>query len=98
MKIENLDNYISVRKLRWAGHVARMGHERLPRKFLTSWVRNPRPHGRPQITYGHSLNKTLEQAGITTVFGGKKNVKGWSDLAQDRGAWRTLIHSTAVHT
>ena len=98
MKIESLDHYISVRKLRWAGHVARMGHERLPRKFLTSWVRNPRPHGRPQLTFGHSLNKTLEQAGITTVFGGKKNAKGWSDLAQDRGAWRTLIHSTAVHT
>ena len=28
MKIENLDHYISVRKLRWAGHVARMGHRR----------------------------------------------------------------------
>ena len=79
--------------LAWA-----MGHERLPRKFLTSWVRNPRPHGRPRLTFGHSLNKTLEQAGIETDFGGKKNAKGWSDLAQDRGAWRTLIHSTAVHT
>ena len=49
----------------WAGHVARMGHERLPRRFLTSWIRNPRPHGPPQFTYGHSLNKTLEWAGIS---------------------------------
>ena len=57
-----------------------MGHERLPRKFLTSWVRNPRPHGRPQFTYGHSLNKTLENAGITTDF------ERWSEMAQDREA------------
>ena len=39
------------------------------------------------FTFGHSLNKTLKNAGITTDF------KGWSEQAQDRGAWRTLIHS-----
>ena len=61
-------------------HVARMGHERLPRRFLTSWVRNPRPHGRPQFTYGHSLNKTLKWAGISTDFA------VWSELAEDRPA------------
>ena len=54
--MESLDQLVAARKLRWAGHVARMGHERLPRRFLTSWIRNPRPHGRPQFTYGHSLN------------------------------------------
>ena len=97
MKMESMDHYISVRKLRWAGHVARMGPERLQRKFLTSWVRNPRPHGRPQFTYGHSLNKTLGRAGITSKFSGTKDAKGWGDLAQDREAWRKLIHSTALY-
>ena len=92
LKIEDLDHYASLRKLRWAGHVARMGHGRLPRKFLTSWVRNPRPHGRPQFTYGHSLNKTIENAGITTDF------EGWSEMSQDREAWRAQIHSTAQHS
>lgn len=90
LKMESLDQLVAARKLRWAGHVARMGHERLPRRFLTSWIRNPRPHGRPQFTYGHSLNKTLEWAGISTDFA------VWSELAQDRPAWRALILATAT--
>ena len=89
--MEALDQLVAARKLRWAGHVARMGHERLPRRFLTSWIRNPRPHGRPQFTYGHSLNKTLEWAGISTDFA------VWSELAQDRPAWRALILATAEY-
>ena len=77
-------HYISLRKLRWAGHIARMAQDRAPRKFLTSWIRRPRPHGRPQFTFGHSLNKTLKRAGISTDF------KEWTELAQDReGAGRS---------
>ena len=76
LRLETIDVYIEQRKVRWAGHVARMGPERIPRKFLTAWVRNPRPHGRPQYTFGHSLNKTLERAGITTVS------ETWSQMAQ----------------
>ena len=84
MGMESIDQYISERKLRWAGHVARMEHSRLPRKFLTSWVQHPRPVVRLQYTFGHSLNKTLERAGISTKF------KEWSALAQDRTGWREL--------
>ena len=61
--METIDHYISLRKLRWAGHIARMPMERFPRKFLTSWVHHARPHGRPQYTFGHSLNKTFMAAG-----------------------------------
>ena len=85
--METIDQYISERKLRWAGHVARMDHLRLPRKFLTSWVRHPRPVGRPQHAFGHSLNKTLERAGIPTVS------KTWRELAQDRANWRKLTQN-----
>ena len=68
-----------------------MGPERIPRKFLTAWVRHPRPHGRPQYTFGHSLNKTLERAGITTDF------KTWSQMAQDRASWRARIYGLAEY-
>ena len=91
LRLETIDVYIGQRKIRWAGHVARMGAERFPRKFLTAWVRHPRPHGRPQYTYGHSLNKTLERAGITTNF------KEWRAMAQDRGAWRARIDGMAEY-
>ena len=90
--METIDHYISLRKLRWAGHIARMPTmERFPRKFLTSWVHHARPHGRPQYTFGHSLNKTLKRAGIAADF------KKWRALAQDRTPWRDLIYSTAKY-
>ena len=70
-------------------HLARMPMTRLPRQFLTSWVNHPRPHGRPQYTYGHSLTKSLKRTGIPPVF------KEWSQLAQDRSNWRKLFYSKA---
>ena len=89
LKLEKMEYYISLRKLRWAGHLARMPMTRLPRQFLTSWVNHPRPHGRPQYTYGHSLSKSLKRAGIPSVF------KEWSQLAQDRANWRKLFYAKA---
>ena len=69
-----------------------MAQDRALRKFLTSWISQPRPHGRPQFTFGNSLNKTLMPAGITTDF------KKWTEpLAQDCAGWRVakLIYQTA---
>ena len=37
--------------LRWTSHVARMPMARIPRKFLTGWVANPRPLGRPYMAW-----------------------------------------------
>ena len=91
IRLETLDFYVELRQLRWAGHVARMGYERTPRKFLTSWVAHPRPHGRPQYTYGHALNKTLKRAGLPTDF------KKWSEMAQNREAWREHIYGRAEY-
>jgi len=91
LRLETLDFYVELRQLRWAGHVARMGYERISRRFLTSWVFNPRPHGRPQFTYGHSLNKTLKRAELPTDF------KKWSQLAQNREAWRERIYGRAEY-
>ena len=84
LNLSTIDQYITRRQLRWLGHVARMEKERLPRKFLTSWVRNKRPRGAPQFTYGRGVMKALKKAEI------KKD--SWYDIAQDRVAWRTLIN------
>ena len=83
-----MEHHVSLRKLRWAGHLARMPMTRLPRQFLTSWVNHPRSHGRPKYTYGHSLTKSLKRAGIPSVY-------LWSQLAQDRSNWRKLFYSKA---
>jgi len=57
--VTNIDQYISNRKLRWAGHVMRMSMSRLPRMFMTSWVNAPQRNGRPLMSHGHDLTREL---------------------------------------
>ena len=84
---------ISNRKLRWAGHVARMDMHRLPRKFLSSWVKDvPRPRGRAQ-SYGHDLSRELNGIGFNLLTGATMLgvSRDWLTVAQDRDAWRVLV-------
>ena len=55
LNLRKIDDYITKRHLRWAGHVASMDFDRLPRKMLSSWVCTKRPSGAPEFTYGHGL-------------------------------------------
>lgn len=80
-----MDVYATRRNLRWAGHVARMSFERLPRKMLSSWVNEKRPVGAPEFTYGRGLYKGLKKAQID------KN--DWHILALDRDSWSGAIKS-----
>ena len=81
--LSNIDAYVSKRQLRWAGHVARMDFDRLPRKMLSSWVTERRPVGAPEFTYGRGLYKTLKKAEIDR--------ENWFVEAQDREGWRDMI-------
>lgn len=82
-KLLSMDAYVSRRQLTWAGHVWRMGWERLPRKMLTCWVREPRPRGCPEFTYGRGLGKALAKINL--------NRKDWTTVAEDRAIWRGRI-------
>jgi len=64
LDIKCVDTYIVKRQLRWAGHVVRMGMDRLPRKMISSWVNEKRPRGSPEMTYGRSLFKALKKANV----------------------------------
>ena len=83
MKVKIIDVYIVKRQLQWAGHVRRMGFERIPRKMLSCWVRNKRPVGCPSFTYGRSLKKALKFANV--------DVNDWFEMACDRGMWRNVV-------
>jgi len=82
--LRNIETYVCRRQLQWAGHVARMGPGRLPRQLLSSWCGRPRPVGRPEMTFGATLEAALTFAGV--------EVDGWMELAQDREGWRQVVN------
>jgi hypothetical protein len=86
--LKRIDEYYNTRLLRWAGHVARMGMTRTPRKLMTGWVPHTRPVGRPFMTWGQTLNKALKANNISTTFA------TWTALAQDRQLWREATTTT----
>ena len=50
LNLRAIDDYVTKRQLRWAGHVAQMDFDILPRKMLSSWVCTRRPVGAPEYT------------------------------------------------
>jgi hypothetical protein len=92
LHVHNMDHYLNTRYIRWAGHVARMSENRLPRRMLTAWVDNPRPRGKSHYGYGHWLEKELNAAGVITerCALARGNVPSWMQQAQDRASWRRV--------
>jgi hypothetical protein len=78
----NIIRVIKSRKLRWAGHVARMWKRRRAYRALVG-----KPEGRNH----------LENQGVDYYFGSLRGWIGgcidWIDLAQDRDSWRALVNT-----
>jgi hypothetical protein len=79
--IPSIQETIDDLRMRWIGHVARMPVERLPRRFLTSWVRHPRRQGGQQMSTAWCFKDTIRRAGL--------DPEEWIEFAQDRSAWRS---------
>jgi hypothetical protein len=74
---------IKSRRMKWAGHVARMGKER---KVYKVWVVKPegkRPLGRPRRRWEDGIRMDLREIGMGCV--------DWIRLAQDRNQWRAVV-------
>ena len=79
----NIVRMIKSRRLRWAGHVARMEEGRSAFKILTGKPTGKRPLGRPRHSrWEDNIRMDLEEIGII--------VGNWVDSAQDRDYWRAL--------
>ena len=72
----NIVRVIKSRRLRWAGHVARMEEVRSAFKILTGKPTGKRPLGRPRRRCEDNIRMDLEEIGI--------NAGNWVDSAQDR--------------
>ena len=69
--------------MRWAGHVARMGNERVAYRVLVGKPEGKRPLGRPRRRWVDNIRVNLQEVGCGYV--------GWIGLAQDRDRWQTLV-------
>jgi len=81
----NIVRVIKSRRMRWAGHVARMGEERGVYRVLVGKAEGKRPLGKPRRRWVDNIRADLQEVGCGYV--------DWIGLAQDRDRWRTLVSS-----
>ena len=74
------------RRMRWAGHVARMGERRGVYRFLVAKPEGNKLLGKPRCRWKDNTNMDLQEVGCGYM--------DWIELAQDRDKWRALV--TAV--
>jgi hypothetical protein len=72
-------------RMRWAGHVARMGAKRNACRILVGNPEGKRPLGRPRRRWVNNIKMDLGEIGWDGV--------DWIDLAQDRNQWRALVNA-----
>jgi hypothetical protein len=76
---------IKSRRMRWAGHIARMGEKRNAYRLLVGKPEGKSPLGRPRRRWVDII-----RMGLGEVGGGDVD---WIGLAQDRNRWRALANS-----
>jgi hypothetical protein len=76
---------IKSRRMRWAGHVTRMGEKRSVYRLLVGKPEGKRPLGRPRRRWIDNIKMGLLEKGLSVV--------DWIGLAQDRYRWRALVNS-----
>jgi hypothetical protein len=81
----NIIRIMKSRRMRWEGHVARMGEKLNVYKLLVAKLEGKRPPGRPRCRSVNNIRMDLIEVGWGDV--------DWIGLAQDRGRWRALVNS-----
>ena len=74
---------VKSRRMRWAGHVARMGEGKGVHRVLLGKPEGGRPLGRPRRRWENNIKTDLQEVG-----GGCGD---WMELAEDRDKWRALV-------
>jgi hypothetical protein len=70
-------------RMSWAGHVVRMGEERVVHRVLVEKPEEKRPLGRPRRRWEDNIKMDFQEVG-----GGRGE---WMELAQDRDRWGALV-------
>jgi hypothetical protein len=81
----NIIRVIKSRRMRWAGHVARMGEGRGTYRSLVERSEGRRPLGRPRRRWEDNIKMDLQEM----EWGGMD----WIDMVQDRDRWRAVVNA-----
>jgi hypothetical protein len=81
----NIIRVIKSRRMRWVGHVARMGEGSDAYRVLVGKPEGRRPLGRSRRKWEDNIKMDLQEVG----WGGID----WIDMAQDRDRWRALVNA-----
>jgi len=81
----NIVRLIKSRRMRWAGHVARMGEWRDVYRVLVGKPEGKRPLGRLRRRWEDNIKMDLQEVGCGSM--------DWIELAQDRDRWRALVNA-----
>jgi hypothetical protein len=76
---------IKSRRMRLAGHLARMGETRNAYRILVGKPEGKRPLGKPRLRWFDNIKIDLREI----IWDGVD----WIDLAQDRDKWRALVNT-----
>jgi hypothetical protein len=81
----NIIRMVKWRRMRWEGHVARMGEKRNAYRLFVGNPEGKRPLGRPRRRWVNNIRMDLGEVGWGDV--------DWIGLAQDRNRWRAHVNS-----
>ena len=71
------------RRMRWTGHVARMGERKGVYRVLVGKSEGKRPLGRPSYKWENNVKMGRQEVGGESM--------DWIELAQDRNRWRAFV-------
>jgi hypothetical protein len=80
----NIVRLIKSRRMRWAGHVARMGEERGVYRVLVDKPEGKRPLGRPRCRWEDNTMMDLQEVECEGM--------DWVGLAQDTDRWQAILN------
>jgi hypothetical protein len=81
----NIIRQIKSRRMRWVGHMARMGEERNVYRVLMGKPKRKTPLGRPRHRWEDGIRMDLREIGWVSV--------DWIQLAQYRDRWQALVNT-----
>jgi len=81
----NIVRVTKSRRMRWTGHVARMGEGIEVCWVLVGKREGKKPLGRPKSRWEDNIKMDLQEVGCGGV--------DWIEMAQDRDRWRALVNA-----